>query len=73
MTGKLLPVAGIARYAGISPSLVGTFTSPTARPSADVVIVCAVTGITAIAKPAPSEVTTKARRSTLRSEWLTAG
>ena len=49
-TGKLPPVAGIARYAGISPSLVLTFTSPATRPSAEVVIVCADTGITASCK-----------------------
>ena len=66
-TGKLPPVAGIARYAGIVPSFVGTFTSPATSPSADVVIVCAVTGSTASAKPAPSELTTNVRRSTLRS------
>src|SRR5437870_8819024 len=66
MVGKLLPDAGIARYAGISPSRTGIFTSPAARPSLDVVIVCADTGSTAAANPAPSVVTMKSRRPTGR-------
>ena len=48
-TGKLPPAAGIARYAGISPSAVFTFTSPATSPSADVLIVWAETGSTAAA------------------------
>ena len=63
ITGTFDLPAGIARYATIAPSLVGTLTSPAERPSAGVLIVCADTGSTAAAKPAESEVTTNVRRS----------
>src|SRR3954451_12069576 len=61
-TGNGPPVAGMARYAGISPSFVGILTSPASNPLASVVIVSADTGRTAMAKPAASVVTTKLRR-----------
>ena len=56
--------SGIARYAGIAP----IFTSPATRPEVSVVMVSAETGLTASAKPAAREVTTKARRE--RSELI---
>src|SRR6516165_4504592 len=56
------PVAGIARYAGMSPSAVGTFTSAASSPLVSVVIVSAAIGPAASANPVPSEVTRKPRR-----------
>src|SRR5512138_3206473 len=70
--GKLMPRNGSARYAGISPSLTGTFTSPASRPKASVLIVWLDTGCTASAKPAPSELTIKPRRPSLRSGYKLA-
>src|ERR1700722_11957075 len=56
------PLAGIARYAGISPPSTGVFTSPATSPLLSVVIVSADTGITASAKPAARLPTTNVRR-----------
>src|SRR5271163_2020555 len=60
--GKGPPLAGIARYAGISPPSTGILTSPATRPLLSVVMVSADTGITASANPAARLPTTKARR-----------
>src|ERR1700719_4205889 len=62
MVGNGPPLAGIARYAGISLPWTGILTSPATSPLLSVVIVSADTGITASAKPAARLPTTNARR-----------
>src|SRR5260370_42438642 len=59
------PLAGIARYAGISPPSTGILTSPAMSPLLSVVIVSADTGITASAKPVARLPTTNARLESL--------
>src|SRR5579863_7484773 len=54
MVGNAVPLAGLARYAGMRKSPVGTSTSPAIRPSLPVVMVAAVIGMTAAANPSGS-------------------